>query len=93
MSRKPFTRLTHSLAQQALELHRVALATDEIRTLQSPASGTRPEDGVDRPTEDAALCPRRQHVVSEVAAVSAQLADAAERLEHALDVWSGHGHP
>jgi hypothetical protein len=93
MARTGFTHDTEQLVRKALELHRLATATDQTTALQSPASVTRPDDGISRPTEDAALCPRRQHVTSEVRALSTQLADMIARLEHALDVWSGHGRP
>lgn len=93
MIRPSLTELTHEIARTALALHRLAMTVDEVQDLKSPVTSSRPEDGVPRPTEDAALCPRRNHVSDTVRLTRPQLDALSTRLTRALDVWEGRTAP
>lgn len=87
-----FTGQTASLARQALELHRIALAADEASQLKSPTT-PREHGDVSRPTEETALCPRRAHVRNTCQDLQVSLRVIENRLTRALDVWEGTTNP
>ena len=93
MMRTSLTELSYNVARASLEVHRLARAVDEVRFLRSPITSSRSEDGIPRPTEDTALCPRRSHVSDTVHDVLPCLDEVMMRLEHALDVWDGRKAP
>lgn len=92
MAMQPLTELTATLARQAIELHRLAKAAEDTRVLKSPTNN-RPEDGIPRPTEDTALCPRRAHVSDTSDRVARDVAALSEKITDALDVWEGRKAP
>lgn len=93
MMQMHLTERTHELARAALALHRLAKAAEDVQHLKSPGTPSRPEDGIPRPTEDAALCMRRSHVSETAHDLTYHLDTLAARLEHALDVWEGQASP
>lgn len=93
---EPLTELTRTLARAALNLHSLALAAEDVQALKSPATTTHHEDGIPRPTEDAALCPRRAAVVTvanqtaqHLPGILARLSADVSQLTRALDAWEG----
>lgn len=93
MMRTSLTELSYNVARASLEVHRLARAVDEVRFLRSPITPSRSEDGIPRPTEDTALCPRRNHVSDTVKDLLPHLDEIAARLEEALDAWEGRKAP
>lgn len=90
------TELTSSLARAALNLHSLALAAEDVQALKSPATTAHHADGISRPTEDAALCPRRAAVVAtanrtaqHLPGILARLSADVSQLTRALDEWEG----
>lgn len=86
------TELTEALARKTLAIHRLAKAADEASQLKSPT--TRREHGdVSRPTEETALCPRRNEVRKTSAEALGILRVVEGKLSRALDVWEGNTSP
>lgn len=83
------TAATRTLAHAALNLHRLALAAEEISTTESPAFPLSAADRIARPTEHAALCERRAAVVTTANEVSQSLNTHTERLAQVLSEWEG----
>lgn len=84
------TNTTADLARTAIHLHRLATAADEAQDLRSPATGRDPRE-VSRPTEETALCPRREHLRTTADNAAAQLRKIQADLNLALAHWEGDG--
>jgi len=91
------TAVTERLARAALDLHRLMIAAEEIRYLQSPASPReKTAKGADDPTASTALDPRRIAVAEGLEAaqemasrLTAEIRAHVENLGAALDTWDG----
>lgn len=81
---------TARLARESLRAHRLATAAGEVSAVQSPATRDDVTGGITRPTETAALCPRRAHVEDTIRELTPLATALADRLAAALDTWEGH---
>lgn len=81
------TRAARALAERSIRLYRLALASDDVRDLQSPHHRPTHVDSIPRPTEDAATCPYRAHVAETADRVARHLPALTRELDDALAAW------
>ncbi|GGQ07966.1 hypothetical protein BKA00_007453 [Actinomadura coerulea] len=85
------------LVREALELHRLVKAAEEVQHLRSPATGVEKNGkGASDPTASAAMCPKRLAVVETLTTVHHAvdlMADEINTHAHyasaALNAWDG----